>query len=241
MPELNLVRSLDWMRDGSALLNERLADLSEQAIAGPSLLPGWSRAHVLTHLARNANALVNLTVWARTGVVTPMYVDSTRRDTDIERGARRPAGEVLADIRKADTGLLDAADALPIAAWNAEVRSALGRTIRASEIPWMRTRELWVHLIDLNLGDDFGLLSEDLIDALLADASAGVGAKEGCPSVLLKPDDRDDASYRLGPRVESAQLVHGPAAGLCGWLLGRDTPATRDIAARTDVHLPAWL
>jgi hypothetical protein len=37
---------------------ERLLDgldgLSDVQVAGPSLLPGWTRGHVLTHLARNA-------------------------------------------------------------------------------------------------------------------------------------------------------------------------------------------
>ena len=39
--------------------------------SAPSLLPGWTRGHVLTHVARNADSLVNLLTWARTGVVTP--------------------------------------------------------------------------------------------------------------------------------------------------------------------------
>ena len=32
-------------------------DLDEEQWHAPSLLPGWSRAHVATHIARNADAL----------------------------------------------------------------------------------------------------------------------------------------------------------------------------------------
>mgnify|MGYP001247024481 CR=1 FL=1 len=164
MPEFGFARSLTWMREGSALLRKRLADLGEAVAEGPSLLPGWSRAHVLTHLARNADALGNLLTWARTGVETPMYPNPEERLADIERGAKRPAAEVIADIGEADARLHAAVDALPAAAWQATVRSALGRTIPASEVPWMRSRELWVHLVDLGTGDDFDTLPADLVE-----------------------------------------------------------------------------
>lgn len=238
MPDTGFVRQLEWLRDGSALLAARLDASGEQAATGDSALPGWSRAHVLTHLARNADALVNLLTWARTGVETPMYADMSARSGDIERGARRDAAEVLADHRESAGRLRDAVAGLPAASWGATVRSALGRTIPASEVPWMRTREVWIHLIDLNLGDDFDALPDGLVDALLDDASAGVGRKEGCPPVVLRPADRD-RTWQLGPAAAGAEEVHGSAAALCGWLVGRDTPATRAVAA--GAALPAWL
>ena len=62
----------------------------------PSLLPGWTRGHLLTHLARNADGLRNLLTWARTGVMTPQYHSAAARDEDIRpepalrgRAARR--------------------------------------------------------------------------------------------------------------------------------------------------------
>lgn len=241
MPEAGFVRQLDWMRDGSTLLDTRLDASGEEAATGDSSLPGWSRAHVLTHLARNADALVNLLTWARTGVETPMYADMSARFDDIERGAKRNAAEVLADHRASGERLREAAADLPAESWNATVRSALGRTVPASEVPWMRSREVWIHLVDLGLGDDFDAFPADLVDALLSDASAGVGRKEGCPPVLLQPDDRD-RSWQVGSAAaEAAEEVRGSAAALCGWLVGRDTPATRGVAARTTAVLPAWL
>jgi len=37
----------------------------------PSLLPGWTRAHVLAHLARNADAMRNMLAGARSGSLAP--------------------------------------------------------------------------------------------------------------------------------------------------------------------------
>ncbi len=59
--------------------------LTDAQTREPSLLPGWSRGHVLTHIARNADGLGNLLVWARTGVETPQYPSRRRGRT----GSRR--------------------------------------------------------------------------------------------------------------------------------------------------------
>jgi len=75
------------------------AELTDDQAREPSLLPGWSRGHVLTHLARNADGLRNLLIWARTGVVTPQYPSGQARDAAIEPGAGRPAAGQLARQR----------------------------------------------------------------------------------------------------------------------------------------------
>ena len=75
------------------------AQLTDEQVKAPSLLPGWSRGHVLTHLARNADGLRNLLIWARTGVPTPQYASPQARDAAIAAGADRTAAEQAADIR----------------------------------------------------------------------------------------------------------------------------------------------
>src|SRR5580692_11628276 len=74
------------------------AGISDEQAREPSSLPGWSRGHLLTHLARNADGLRNLLIWARTGVVTPQYPSVEARDEEIEAGAGRPARELAADV-----------------------------------------------------------------------------------------------------------------------------------------------
>ncbi len=47
---------------------------------------------MLTHVARNADAMINLLTWARTGVPTPAYASDQQRDADIEAGAGAQPG-----------------------------------------------------------------------------------------------------------------------------------------------------
>src|SRR5256885_14871189 len=66
----------------------------------PSLLPGWSRGHVLTHVARNADGLANLLTWAHTGVVTPQHARLEQPDADVPAGLNPPWAAPVADIRE---------------------------------------------------------------------------------------------------------------------------------------------
>src|SRR5512145_2600597 len=70
--------------------------LDDDTVRLPSLCPGWTRAHVLTHVARNADALTNLLTWASTGVETPMYESAEARAADIEAGSPRALEELVA-------------------------------------------------------------------------------------------------------------------------------------------------
>ena len=65
--------ALDEMAVSTDRLLATVDGLDDAALRQPSRLPGWTRAHVLTHIARNADGLVNLVTWARTGEETPMY------------------------------------------------------------------------------------------------------------------------------------------------------------------------
>ncbi|MGH9095430.1 MAG: maleylpyruvate isomerase N-terminal domain-containing protein, partial [Acidimicrobiales bacterium] len=72
------------MAVGTGEVERAVASAAEAGgLRTPSLLPGWTQAHVVTHLARNADGLVNLLAWARTGIQTPMYVSWQRRNEDI--------------------------------------------------------------------------------------------------------------------------------------------------------------
>src|ERR671930_1390843 len=91
---MSALETLGWAFDGQQRIEESVAVLTDAQARAPSGLPGWSRGHVLTHLARNADALVNLLTWARTGVETPMYASGEQRNADIEAGAGRSAEEL---------------------------------------------------------------------------------------------------------------------------------------------------
>jgi maleylpyruvate isomerase len=105
---------------------ERLLDtvrrLTDDDVRQPSLLPGWTRGHVLTHVARTGDAMCNLLTWARTGVETPAYESQEARDADIEAGAGRTAGELFADVVATAAAFRTATDMLPDSAWHFPVR-----------------------------------------------------------------------------------------------------------------------
>src|ERR1700733_15569183 len=90
------------LNDQIDLATQRLLDtaraLAEPALRAPSLLPGWTRAHVLAHLARNADAMRNVLVGAGAGEERPAYDSQDARDDDIERGASQTAKELMADL-----------------------------------------------------------------------------------------------------------------------------------------------
>lgn len=93
---------LERAAKGTAAFEAAVHWLTDSGLTRPSYLPGWSRAHVVAHVARNADALVNLMTWARTGVETPMYASADRRANEIEDGARQPVGELREDLLAAD-------------------------------------------------------------------------------------------------------------------------------------------
>src|SRR5947209_20220908 len=79
----------------------------------PSLLPGWTRGHVLTHLARNADGGTRILTWARTGEEIPEYPSMQARAEQIEAGQGRPARDLVADVRDSAARFARAYRAMP--------------------------------------------------------------------------------------------------------------------------------
>lgn len=231
---------LHWVREGTAVFENAAGRVPMDE---PSHLPGWTRAHVTAHVARNADALVNLLTWARTGVETPMYTSAAQRAADIQEGARRADGELRVDLRAADARFAAAAADLPPPCWDAAVRTARGRTVPASEVPWMRAREVWVHAVDLNAGVTFAGIPRPVVLALLDDVATAFTGRSDMPAVELRARD-EDRRWVLGPAGTSAPVVvTGEAAGLAAYATGRPSPSPLDTATPGGAlpALPAWL
>ncbi|WP_377323998.1 maleylpyruvate isomerase family mycothiol-dependent enzyme [Pimelobacter simplex] len=158
-----------WAAHGQQLVTTAVAALDESAYDVPSLLPGWSRRHLVAHLAGNADALGNLVTWAATGVETPMYASPAERAAGIERGLRLSAAELTAWQERSAAVLAAGLAGLTNAQWAQQVRTVQGRTLPATEIPWLRAREVLVHAVDLDTGTSFADLPADFLEALVAD------------------------------------------------------------------------
>lgn len=228
-----LARWLQWMHEGTRLFLDALAGVPDAELAAPSRLPDWTRAHVVAHVARNADALGNLLHWARTGIETPMYRNREARTADIEAGVRRRAPELRADAAAAAQRLADAVRTLPEPAWQHEVRTAAGRAVPAAEVPWLRVREVWVHAVDLDAGLGFAAVPAEVAQALLDDALGSHGGRPQTPALTVRCAD-DGRSWRLGDG--SAGGVCGSYVELLAWALGRRDAAVADWPA-----LAAWL
>ena len=235
----SLAHTLAWAGDGAAHLRGLMTRMGEEAFAAPSALPGWSRAHVLTHVARNADALINLLTWARTGVRTPAYAGREQRDADIEAGARRAPGAIRDDVVESSDRLAQVVRQMPKASWSAQVQNAQGRDLVAVDIPWLRAREMWIHAVDLDVGASFADMPAPMVTELLTDVTATMAQKPDCPALHLVATD--GAEWTVGA-VDAALTVRGPAPELAAWLLGRSKGRElRTANSEKPPKPPRWL
>jgi len=151
-------------RDATERVSVVIADLTDDQARGPSRLPGWSRGHVLTHLARNADGIRNMVEGASAGDEREMYPGGPdRRAADIDAGADRPARELVADVAAASAALDAAWRQMPDDGWDRlGVTIAYGPT-KVRTMVWGRRRELLVHLVDLDLGVPPAALPDDFL------------------------------------------------------------------------------
>jgi maleylpyruvate isomerase len=154
MPDDSLGRQLNVHVEGCSAAHQRLlADVEafdETWVRGDSLLPGWSRAHVLTHLARNAEGLTRLLEHANRGEIADQYPGgAAARNEAIELGSLRSMREILDDLRARTWALEAAWVAMTADGWQGQGRLSSGVVIGVREVPFRRWREVEVHHADL--------------------------------------------------------------------------------------------
>jgi maleylpyruvate isomerase len=208
---------VDDLATATSHLLDTARGLSDADVRGPSLCAGWTRGHVLTHLARNADSLLNLVTWARTGEENPQYVSAEARDAAIEAGSGRPAADLEADLEAAADRLSRAIAELPPDRWDARVRVRSGREIRASRIPWLRQREVEIHHVDLASGYTPAHWPPAFVDRLLRGEARHLSERADYPAIVLHDLDRD-RTWSIGT---GGPTVTGPATALVAWLIGR--------------------
>ncbi|MER5761162.1 maleylpyruvate isomerase family mycothiol-dependent enzyme [Streptomyces sp. NPDC002082] len=189
-----------------------VAKLDNAKLAEESHLPGWTRGHVLAHLARNADALVEVFEGR------PMYESATSRESDIERDAGRPLLEQLEDVRNSADRWFAVAERPQD--WTRTVELRNGVTDVAARIPFRRLIEVELHHVDLNIGYELADLPEEFtareID-FLADRWSG---RPEVPPVTLKTHHGDHVWHTGGSEGTPVTLVGTPDE-LLGWLAGR--------------------
>lgn len=183
--------------------------------AKPSLLPGWSSGHVLAHLARNADSMLNLLTWARTGVVTPQYPSAEAREVEIEAQAGRSVAEQLADLQDSAARLAGAVRDLPEEAWRATVSGMRPPSHPAWYTLVRRLREVEIHHVDLDAGYGPADWPALFVRRELHDCLASWSPADSTVSEIRFTGGAVWAGLGAGPVVE------GSPALVLAWLIGR--------------------
>jgi maleylpyruvate isomerase len=117
-----------------------------------SLLPGWTRGHVLTHLARNADAMRSVLAGARAGQERRMYASLEGREEEINQGAGRSSKELAEDLASSAMALRTVMIGLPDGAWRFPVRVPDSGPFPAEQLLVRRLVEVELHHCDLGYG-----------------------------------------------------------------------------------------
>ena len=248
---------LAQVADAHARLLTGVAGLTDEAAAGPSLLAGWSRAEVVTHLARNADANRRAVEGVLRGEAVPKYPGGpAQRAEEIRAGRGRRPAELVADLARSVEWLHDTWSALPAEAWD--------QPAAAGDDPvgtWNRLREVEVHHVDLDIGYQPADWPLAFATQLLA-RTVGELAQRSLPE-LPAPDATwvlwaDDLRLAWALTVEGGTvrmlsvsdvqrpdaLVRGAGRQLAAWLVGRLPLDESGLAVAGNrvlaVGLPGW-
>lgn len=214
------------------VLETVLARLTDADVAAPSRLPGWTRGHVLAHLAGVGSAAARQLEHARERRLVEFY-DGGRpaRDVAIEAGAGASAAVHAHDVRAAALRVESALADLGPEDWDAPTRY---RDQPATAVAHAWWRELAIHLVDLDLtvGNDVWspALLDHLVEFLAPRVPRGV-------LVALVPG-RGASRWEVGDGA--LVRVHAEhAEDVVAWLAGREP--SRPVTAERDgvpVSLP---
>lgn len=186
---------------------------SDEDVAAPSLLPGWTRGHVLTHIARNADGIADTLAGALRGEIVDRYASWEARNSAIDDGAARPFAALVTDVRESAERLDRVFGAVAeVDGW--ELATEHGD--HAEAWVWRRWREVEIHRVDL--------------------------ASEYTPDrwpALFVATALDEAAVSLASRIKGAVRVEVSAEGSVSpacvgktWEAGEGTPV--------DVRGPDW-
>jgi maleylpyruvate isomerase len=209
-PVDDLVRA----RESEVRLFARVRAFDDDAMHRPSLLPGWTVGHLLTHLARNADSHTRRALASAAGEIVDQYPGGAdERAADIDGGAGRRAAAVLADVAGSSARMLETWASVPDHAWAGVTRDLSGRERPLAELPGRRWLEVEVHLVDLGTGPTHRDWSDDFVAARLGPMRATVADRlpagaDPPPAGAL--DERDELAWLYGRLARADLPVLGP-------------------------------
>jgi maleylpyruvate isomerase len=190
--------------------------LADTAYAEDSLLPDWTRGHVVAHLALNAEGLAGVLHGAHLGQPRPMYASPEARDSEIADLAAEAPAEIRERFMAATSQFSQALDAMHEGDWDGRFeRTPGGPDFALANVVLMRLREVEIHHADLGAGYSADDWPQDFREILLDSMT-----KRSYPAPFgVRPTDLD-RTWRYG-EGEGGPVVTGTAAALGWWLTGR--------------------
>jgi maleylpyruvate isomerase len=180
-----ITRDVAGCQQSHATLDAAVADLSDADVRQPSLLPGWTIGHLLTHIARNADSVVRRLEGAIRDEVVDQYVGGPAgRAEEIDTGANRSAADVIDDVRRTNAAVDEICAGMPDEAWSRLTRGVSGKESPASAVVFSRWREVEVHHVDLGRGYLPAQWPRELVNAWLPELLAGLPGRAD-PAQLL--------------------------------------------------------
>ena len=196
------------LADSAAALDALLAAvgrLTEEELAGPSPLAGWTRGHVLSHIAALGDAMLGQARAAGRGEVVPVYASQEARDAGIEAGSGRTVAEHLTvlDALRDDLARTWPAPGSPL--WDAPSGYREG-PLSGCLLAWWR--EVRIHSVDALAGTSQQVRYETWDDALLAHLREFLAVRlpDGVTVDDVAGDPRDVTAWLAG-RVPATPLA----------------------------------
>jgi len=157
--DASAARALDAQVVGCAASHQRLLtaidELTDDDCRTQSPLSGWTRGHVLNHLARNADSHTRMFEAATRGDEVEQYAGGmAARVAEIDAGAHRPVSDLISDVRVSIYTLEAAWAGATATTWGGfGIKShSDGSRVAITDLVLMRWCEVEVHHADLNIG-----------------------------------------------------------------------------------------
>ena len=237
MDDLDPQGAFELIPEATQRLVRTVDGLDDDALAEPSGLPDWTRAHVVAHLALNAEGLASVLRSRIEGEPTTMYPSDEARDADIEELAAGERSE-LRERFLAGTTLLDRGGGpASRTSWWPETfeRTPGGRVIRYAAIPGMRLREVEIHHVDLAAGFAPTGWSDAFAAHLITAMVKRAAVRRGLPGAGHRPGPdlggrrRARRDHRQRPRRRPGLVADRPRAGRVADVQHRRPPARESL------------